>query len=719
MCSRINSFPTEILTIISQDLDQDDLLSCILVCKEWSTAFYSALFRNIRVSLSGYHKFTLPDTIYLAAKYSKYINSIDAPFPSFVLPLLDALATVHAEPFFPNLKSLSITFDHDIHLSYMRLLPQPQFFYPSDYEDMSDSDDEAMEYENNNIDSPPNIEDPTKGVYSPLFAPLHRVRDNAYLTQDPYDVIRLIRQCPNLCYLKIQVRSLGNKGGLIHLLWPGILPQSLVRLKIVVPEYWKEEVFAASDFGDDDYDPDMYPSRDVEEEYEDDQDEQDEDQSEEQNDGYDENEVVEWYLTQLQGLQTPADHQGPVPSIHFSFIRGNPFGDAPMQPLLNLREIEVNNGACIKSLIQKFMTISCPHLHAISLIDSSYFFSGYVGHMNEGIMPELTELRIENMDELSHFNENNMRGALSFSRWKSIVLRDFYFVGDLCTGPLVARAETLEVLDLGVNAGSMQNWLIIGFLAAASQLKALLGDGFYFLAKFACQRPWACSNTIEVLRCQILLEIPLVDYSIEPPQPYTIFIEEEQEDEYQRAEMLQQRVMRQLGRCHQLQELDLSHWTPDNYAIRAPNGIVTVAFGLMANRGPDFRRSFNMDPSDFGPIDANVKRPWTMKSQNNCLQFTFETGLRELEGLKKLRKLNLTGLKHRISVEELKWMREAWPNLEQFEGLFSNDMVFEDDGDGDEDRDNRGIREEEMRQWLQGGEVIAGDNTFWKTLLRM
>ncbi|KAF9079033.1 hypothetical protein BGX27_007226, partial [Mortierella sp. AM989] len=144
-------------------------------------------------------------------------------------------------------------FDENYRRTHRPKMPQPQFLYLSDNEDTSDSDEEDMDYEEDRGISDFAVGNPAKDVYSDLVAPFRRARDTAYLSQDPNDVIRLVRQCPSLCSLKIQVRGLGNMGGLIHLVWPGILPQSLERLEIIVPEYWNEESYDNSE--DEDYDP--------------------------------------------------------------------------------------------------------------------------------------------------------------------------------------------------------------------------------------------------------------------------------------------------------------------------------------------------------------------------------------------------------------------------------------------------------------------------------
>lgn len=57
------------------------------------------------------------------------------------------------------------------------------------------------------------------------------------------------------------------------------------------------------------------------------------------------------------------------------------------------------------------------------------------------------------------------------------------------------------------------------------------------------------------------------------------------------------------------------------------------------------------------------------KFQLNCLEMTLESGLGALEGLKKLRVLDVRRMAHRVGVQELEWMQENWPRLEAVRGL--------------------------------------------------
>ncbi|KAF9176531.1 hypothetical protein BGZ50_000462, partial [Haplosporangium sp. Z 11] len=433
------SLPVKILVLISNNLEQGDLTDCVLVCRTWNKAFTPTLFSHIHVNQSCYHAFTSSESLQRVASNARCIRSIDVPHPTFARPLLEAVAADpdRTEPWFPNLRSVSIAFDQDIHRSLKVPVPQPQFLYPSDLEDLSDedlSDDnfEDSDDENTHKSSTLVTEDPTKGVYSALLAPCFRSHDTAYITQDPYDVFRLLRQCPALRNLKIQVTALSKSGGLGYLLQPDLLPQSLERLEIIVPYNWREESYDNSE--DEDYDPALNPARDIAEEYEEDE---DHDMNDESDNGYDENAVVEWYHTELKRPKMANFWNGEPPPPKNSAPRLN-------HPLLNLRELAITNAEEIRRYIIDFVVTRCPHLRSIHMVDPSDHLceSFFHGHMQ--LPPELAELRVEIKNWDHFYGGEYMSCVLSCAEWRIIVIRDFYQFEDSCTEIILEKALSIE-----------------------------------------------------------------------------------------------------------------------------------------------------------------------------------------------------------------------------------------------------------------------------------
>ncbi|KAG0288030.1 hypothetical protein BGZ96_008149 [Linnemannia gamsii] len=72
----------------------------------------------------------------------------------------------------------------------------------------------------------------------------------------------------------------------------------------------------------------------------------------------------------------------------------------------------------------------------------------------------------------------------------------------------------------------------------------------------------------------------------------------------------------------------------------------------------------------FGPEDDSIfTLPKDQGRQKDCLEFSLDSGLELLEGLKSLRVLNVARMNHRIRMSEVQWMCRSWPQLRVIEGL--------------------------------------------------
>ncbi|KAF9152102.1 hypothetical protein BG015_005761 [Linnemannia schmuckeri] len=164
-------------------------------------------------------------------------------------------------------------------------------------------------------------------------------------------------------------------------------------------------------------------------------------------------------------------------------------------------------------------------------------------------------------------------------------------------------------------------------------------------------RPWACESTLKRLRAKIL-GIPRPDVT----ETYDGWTrgepEEENEEEEGHVEVvlqethpgqgreLQAHVYERLSRFTRLEVLGLGH-----------------------------------DDRDFGNEGNFVQIPtgeWVLKDQEyqyECLEMSLDSGLQKLETLKDLEEVNVTRMATCIGVEEVKWMRRAWPRLKTLDGL--------------------------------------------------
>ncbi|KAG9064665.1 hypothetical protein KI688_002923 [Linnemannia hyalina] len=121
----------------------------------------------------------------------------------------------------------------------------------------------------------------------------------------------------------------------------------------------------------------------------------------------------------------------------------------------------------------------------------------------------------------------------------------------------------------------------------------------------------------------------------------------------------------------------------------------------------------------FGPEEDSIfTLPQDQGRQKECLDFSLDTGLELLEGLKSLRVLNVARMNHQIRLPEVQWMCRTWPQLQMIEGLLKVkslerwQAVVEADVDGVDDvavavewgeslSEDRRLEEDLIVCWLQ------------------
>ncbi|KAF9900115.1 hypothetical protein EC991_007906 [Linnemannia zychae] len=122
---------------------------------------------------------------------------------------------------------------------------------------------------------------------------------------------------------------------------------------------------------------------------------------------------------------------------------------------------------------------------------------------------------------------------------------------------------------------------------------------------------------------------------------------------------VQRWVYTQLGRMTGLKVLNLG--VPDTSTTSVI--IEASMLGIFQHPGSQLVREFNYQ----------------------SLEFSLESGLGLLAGLKELQVLDVCWTAHRIGVEELKWMHTNWPNLKSIKGLYV-DRGWTGDEEGNEAR---------------------------------
>ncbi|KAF9901061.1 hypothetical protein EC991_006572 [Linnemannia zychae] len=127
----------------------------------------------------------------------------------------------------------------------------------------------------------------------------------------------------------------------------------------------------------------------------------------------------------------------------------------------------------------------------------------------------------------------------------------------------------------------------------------------------------------------------------------------------------------------------------------------TLSFGLQAPR----------ENSSQFPLDSESKKDFDM---------TLATGLDELKDLKRLRRLDVSGLRHRMRENELQWIDTNWPALKELAGIFMyegeelsededteeeaeyDDIEEDDEADEADEADEEGGEEKEENDEVQG-----------------
>ncbi|KAF9549240.1 hypothetical protein EC957_004540 [Mortierella hygrophila] len=170
-------------------------------------------------------------------------------------------------------------------------------------------------------------------------------------------------------------------------------------------------------------------------------------------------------------------------------------------------------------------------------------------------------------------------------------------------------------------------------------------------AKDMISCPWVC-RWLTLLHLEIL-DIPRPDITVDGSgDPLELFGEEENMTKEESHE-IQREVYSQLGALSCLEELYLGHrqHAMTKLAIR------------QELEGDDY------DSEDSEDSEDEEDTVGTSQFQMNCLEFSLESGLYLLAGLKELRILDVTFTCHRIGVPELEWMETNFPNLASLRGL--------------------------------------------------
>ncbi|KAF9289236.1 hypothetical protein BGZ88_007839 [Linnemannia elongata] len=97
------------------------------------------------------------------------------------------------------------------------------------------------------------------------------------------------------------------------------------------------------------------------------------------------------------------------------------------------------------------------------------------------------------------------------------------------------------------------------------------------------------------------------------------------------------------------------------------------------------------------PTDELEYRGVLTGVQEDCLELSLDSGLNRMEDLKELRVLSVMRMKHKIRLEEVKWMVAHWPKLEAIPGLLSSTAY----NDTDEEWEVLQDEEQHIIHWIK------------------
>ena len=290
----------------------------------------------------------------------------------------------------------------------------------------------------------------------------------------------------------------------------------------------------------------------------------------------------------------------------------------------------------------------CEALESFGLVNCD---GNYILHRittMETFFPNLTAITLSPNTKGFRFNGTDMFRILSTSRqgWRSVDIRGHLAFNEQSWEELFRHTSTIENVTLG-KWHNQEGIELVRVLSSFPRLQTFIthADGWIEYNQLisidandwihqgplsGSLTPWPCEHILTDLRIKIS-GIPRPDVTRrygsrrQPVMPETYSGE---------GQMLQRRVYERLSRFVNLEVLCLGSAS-----------------------------CFYEEPSE----------PWNrhLDHQHECLEMSLESGLDQLEGLKRLQVLNISLMATKIGQKEAQWMGEQWPRLREIHGLGS------------------------------------------------
>ncbi|KAF9537284.1 hypothetical protein EC957_008508 [Mortierella hygrophila] len=334
-----------------------------------------------------------------------------------------------------------------------------------------------------------------------------------------------------------------------------------------------------------------------------------------------------------------------------------------------LKELVISGGHCHIDYHRLGFLLRCPNLKWIRLEDIDAIAVASLSVAMGLSCPKLSHLDWKG-PPVGQDRDIAILLSASSSGWKEISLPALKNFGTQSFASLMRRVSTtLEVLKVG-DWGHTEEDDFLELLCSARNLRRIQGleDGefsglqkeFIVSAYGAlygythvkkADQSWALGSSMDFLQLRIV-EVPRPDVVYYRFGDSMVHPEDLPEDSGDSLRFKVQRwIYTQLGRLTGLQELVL--------------GVMDLNPEELSKRG----FSKDTDPNSIELEEALYHVYPTFNY--HTLEFSLESGLELLAGLKKLKVLDVRLTAHRIGVEELDWMHVNWPRLKTIRGLGS------------------------------------------------
>ncbi|KAF9997113.1 hypothetical protein BGZ79_009152 [Entomortierella chlamydospora] len=282
--------------------------------------------------------------------------------------------------------------------------------------------------------------------------------------------------------------------------------------------------------------------------------------------------------------------------------------------------------------------------------------------------------------------------------WKEVSLLCVTGFGSLARETLLQHAATLESVSISMCLGFPEQF-ILTLLKYCPRLKTL--NPFNFDNKESnsvqvnsfCNTEIACSDSLWFLR--ILPILPYENRQPPLPTPPIFFQIGPGTSASQQHEETPQLALPPQGQSLDIQQNQVQEANPHHFFQAVVHQMQNFQNGQLAqplrsNAATLQRQVYQrlatlteleelwVGEPDFEQISVNhllmIKRlqptnvSITLENASN-LEFSLNSGLEIMAGMKKLRVLGVRGLRHCIGIPELRWMVHEWPKLERIDGL--------------------------------------------------